>query len=273
MISKFVILFVVTIIQIYQANSQLLIFGRVVGGSPTTITQYPILAQLLLDSWGSQYYVQHCAGVILTTRHVISTAHCFQYNDNTGMNYTQPKYWKIRVGSSFRSRGGVSHSVKTIIPHQKFNKYYYTRDIAVVVVTRPFVLGQNVRQGTIINRGTEVKPNSLCTLVGWGSKEVDGPQPDQLQHAMMYTIDQKVCAARYKTISAVIDDKMMCAGLLNVGGVDGCFGDSGGPLIYKGLVVGLVSYGYSCGHRYYPGVYTKISSYTDWIIKTVALNK
>ncbi|XP_053617359.1 trypsin, alkaline C-like [Plodia interpunctella] len=275
MISQYNVLILVSafIIQSHKANSQILVFARVVGGTPTTISQYPVLAQLLLDSWGTNNYVQHCAGVILTARHVISTAHCFQYNENTGLNYTQPKYWKIRVGSSFRSRGGMLYNVKTIVPHRNFDKYFYTRDIAIVVVSKPFLMGRNVRQGTIITRGTELKPNSICTLVGWGSKEVDGAQPEQLHHAMMYTIDKQVCASRYKTISAIIDDKMMCAGLLNMGGVDACFGDSGGPLIYKGLVVGLVSYGYSCGHKYYPGVYTKVSSYTDWIIKTVAKNK
>lgn len=56
---------------------------KVIQGSPTSITKYPVLAQLLLDAWGSQEYLQHCAGIILTSRHVMSAAHCFQYNENT----------------------------------------------------------------------------------------------------------------------------------------------------------------------------------------------
>ncbi|KAM3964011.1 LOW QUALITY PROTEIN: trypsin, alkaline A [Aphomia sociella] len=252
--------------------SQLIQLNRVIGGMPTTIDRYPILAQLLLDSWGNQDYEQHCAGVILTSRHVLSTAHCFQNSVNTGRNHTLPKYWKVRVGSSYRSRGGVLYNVKIIIPHHNFDKYFYTNDIAVVVVSKQFLLGGKVRQGTIIRHGVEVKPNSICTLIGW-AKQIDGPRPEQLQHTMMYAIDQNDCAKRYSTIKAVIADTMMCAGQLNVGGVDACYGDSGGPLIYKGLVVGLVSFGYSCGHHYYPGVYTKISRYTDWIVKTVSINK
>ncbi|XP_059051607.1 trypsin, alkaline A-like [Achroia grisella] len=256
-----------------RVDSQLLHNTRVVGGAPTTIDKYPILAQLLLDTWGNQTYEQHCAGVILTSRHVISTAHCFQNNEQSSKDYTQPRYWKIRVGSTYRSRGGIIHSIKTIIPHHAFDKYFYTNDIAVLVVSKSFVFGSNIRQGTVIRHGVEVKPNSICTLLGWGSKQVDGPRLEQLQHASLYVIDQKVCASRYGTIKAVIADTMMCAGELNVAGVDACFGDSGGPLIYKGLVVGLVSFGYSCGHHYYPGVYTKISRYTDWIVRTVSNNK
>lgn len=90
---------------------------------------------------------------------------------------------------------------------------------------------------------------------------------------MMATIDQKECVMRYNTIGAVIADSMFCAGNIEMDGIDGCYGDSGGPLIYKGVVIGLVSFGYGCGLRYYPGVYTKISHFTDWIIDMVTMNK
>ncbi|CAG5047738.1 unnamed protein product [Parnassius apollo] len=225
-----------------------LAFTRVLGGSPATIGQYPILAQLLLDPWGTLQYSQHCAGVILTSRHVISTAHCFQYNENTGNNYTSPRFWKVRVGSSYRTR-------------------------AVIVVATPFLLGKFVRQGTITKPNTEVAPNAMCTLVGWGATQNGGPQPDQLQYAMMFTIDQEECKMRYNTIGAYIAESMFCAGSVEYDGIDGCYGDSGGPLIYKGVVVGLVSFGYGCGNRYYSGVYTKLSHFTDWIIKMVTTYK
>lgn len=90
---------------------------------------------------------------------------------------------------------------------------------------------------------------------------------------MMLIINQEECKEHYQAIGAIISDSMMCAGQLDVDGVDGCFGDSGGPLLYKGVVVGLVSFGYACGLKYYPGVYTKVSFYTDWIIQTVSSNK
>ena len=64
------------------------------------------------------------------------------------------------------------HKVKTIVPHYGFDKRYYTNDIAVVVVAKRFTLGNLVRQGTIIKPGTELVPNSVCTLVGWGAIEV-----------------------------------------------------------------------------------------------------
>lgn len=52
-------------------------------------------------------------------------------------------------------------------------------------------------------------------------------------------------------------------------------GDSGGPLMwlnrkdFKYYVIGIVSYGFRCAERGYPGVYTKISEYINWISRKV----
>lgn len=77
-------------------------------------------------------------------------------------------YWKIRVGTSYRTRGGALHNVKAIYPHPSFDKTLYNNDIAVVVAESNFVLGGSVRRGTISKPGHDVKAGSAATLVGWG---------------------------------------------------------------------------------------------------------
>lgn len=76
------------------------------------------------------------------------------------------------MGSSYRSSGGVIHSLKKIITHPDFDRFYYTNDVAVVVVTKKFAFSDHVAQGTIAKYKSEIRDDVLCTLVGWGSMEV-----------------------------------------------------------------------------------------------------
>nr|CAH7735497.1 unnamed protein product [Callosobruchus chinensis] len=65
----------------------------------------------------------------------------------------------------------------------------------------------------------------------------------------------------------------MCAG--GERGRDSCRGDSGGPLMsyeqngadQNWYAVGVVSFGPSpCGMENWPGVYTRVGSYMQWIV-------
>ncbi len=74
-----------------------------------------------------------------------------------------------------------------------------------------------------------------------------------------------------------IGDTEICATGL-AGGKDSCFGDSGGPLVVtadneRGYAqVGIVSWGPQCGNPLYPGVYTRVSSFSKWIKDNMSAN-
>ena len=57
-------------------------------------------------------------------------------------------------------------------------------------------------------------------------------------------------------------ETMICAGYMD-GGRDACSGDSGGPLICvennMPVLRGVVSWGYKCAEKNFPGVYAKVN--------------
>lgn len=82
------------------------------------------------------------------------------------------------------------------------------------------------------------------------------------------------CSQVYAQQNTRILNTQLCAG--GKRGEDSCNGDSGGPLMTLDTsnprnphqyLVGIVSFGpRQCGLEGWPGVYTRVSEYLDWIL-------
>lgn len=105
--------------------------------------------------------------------------------------------------------------------------------------------------------------------------QVGGQQSKNLQFVVADTVNNTMCAEKYKAIKGndLITPTMICAGNWAEGGVGSCQGDSGGPLYYNGTVYGIISFGHSCAKPEYPGVSTNIATYAQWINETINENK
>uniref|UniRef100_A0A3Q3GM44 trypsin n=1 Tax=Labrus bergylta TaxID=56723 RepID=A0A3Q3GM44_9LABR len=99
------------------------------------------------------------------------------------------------------------------------------------------------------------------------SLQCTGEQPPSLMEVFVSIISTAMCNSRHGYGGAVTGN-MICAGTLQ-GGRDSCQGDSGGPLMCESenrwYLVGITSWGDSCGLRNKPGVYTRVSSLLSWI--------
>ena len=113
---------------------------------------------------------------------------------------------------------------------------------------------------------TEPSTGDKVTVTGWGTLKSGGKQPKTLMKVHVPIVDHATCISNYAAQGYDVTDNMICAGLEN-GGKDSCQGDSGGPLVLKDTneQVGIVSWGIGCAWAGFPGVYTNLVNYNDWI--------
>nr|AAT95361.1 trypsin IIb2 precursor [Sesamia nonagrioides] len=229
---------------------------RIVGGSVTTISQYPSIASLLY-TWDFNTYSQRCGGIILNNRSILSAAHC-TFGDPTNR-------WRIRIGSSWANSGGAVYIVGQIINHPQYNGITENNDICILRSATAFALNNNAFPASIAGANYYVGDNQAVWAAGWGDTyQGSNVGSEQLRHVQVVVINQITCRNAYAVRQIAITDNMLCSGWPN-GGRDQCQGDSGGPLYHNGVVVGVCSFGFGCAQAAFPGVNTRVSRYTAWI--------
>lgn len=112
-------------------------------------------------------------------------------------------------------------------------------------------------------------------VTGWGLTE-QRISSTVLMKVALPIYPQNECAKTYKN-QAEIWYKQICVG--GDSGKDSCSGDSGGPLVAPAIYqnsqpryvqYGVVSFGIKlCGTQGFPGVYTRLDYYLDWLLDRI----
>ena len=184
------------------------------------------------------------------------------------------------------------HTIEKILIRNDFVKRTFNNDIALIKLKREIVFNDFVRPVCLPTRDRSYNGQNT-TVVGWGKQSEGGLPADVLMEVLVPVITQKKCRRHTRYRASEITENMMCAGY-DEGILDACqgkitssplsyftiqhSGDSGGPMIWRNdsddpyTQIGIVSWGQGCARKGYPGVYTRLGRYIDWIIETVSSN-
>ncbi|KAJ8962485.1 hypothetical protein NQ318_000873 [Aromia moschata] len=228
--------------------------GRIIGGRNASIADYPYQIALLYDS---TYML--CGGAILSPSWVITAAHCVDYFESE---------LQVRAGSSLADSDGELVNVAQIISHPDYNATTVDYDIAVLKLSTN-ITTSNAVPIPLPESDSTIADGATVVVTGWGDIDENGTIPSVLQVVEVTFVSREDCQKAYVNVS--ITERMLCAGVLGIGGKDACYGDSGGPAVIDGILAGIVSWGSGCGRAQYPGVYTDVRDLRSWIKEITGL--
>jgi secreted trypsin-like serine protease len=237
--------------------------SEIIGGGQASPGEYPFMVALLKRNVADRWQAQFCGGSLLAPRLVLTAAHCLTYPTRPAGSLD------VLVGTNFLGgTAGQRIHASQIIVHPNYNPNTSSNDIALVRLASS-AMESPIRIQPAGQPGLSAGGRT-ATVTGWGDRTQSDNTvfyPRQLFEVTVPIVNNQGCRAAYG--SSYIAATMLCAGDRANGGRDSCQGDSGGPLFVRNGMqwaqVGVVSFGTGCGLRRYPGVYTRVSTYRNFI--------
>jgi secreted trypsin-like serine protease len=260
--------------------------NRIIGGTATGIDEFPWMVLL-------QYFKPnnkkgfHCGGVLINQRYVVTASHCVNGKDIPPawtLSSVRLGEWDLQTDIDCQTDNGQSDCAPTPvdipveekIPHENYKPASKNQENDIALLR----LASNVQYTDFVKPICLPRTQFLRTfnyddilleVAGWGKTETVSQSNVKLKVGVD-GVNINACNQVYSRQGVTIGNSQVCAG--GKRGFDSCRGDSGGPIMRMDTstekpywyLAGVVSFGPSpCGQEGWPGVYTRISAYVDWI--------
>uniref|UniRef100_A0A034VLR2 Serine protease snake n=1 Tax=Bactrocera dorsalis TaxID=27457 RepID=A0A034VLR2_BACDO len=245
--------------------------GRVLA----TPGEYPHMTALGFEREDHTYDYK-CGGSLISETFVITAAHCTNITDEVP---TVARIGEINLKVNAQHFGPQIFGIQSIYTHPQYDGVTYYNDIALLLLNGSVVFTEFVRP---IRLWTHPDlPIQTAFAMGFGATSFAKAPTQLLTDFNLTIVENNDCNQRLPQLDEVprgIIESQVCAQDF-VMQRDTCQGDSGGPLQYniRGRrrrkrvhyhLIGITSFGLLCRSQN-PGVYTRTSSFLDWIENTV----
>ncbi len=245
-----------TVAQVPEARTDLIINGQ-----PATPGEWPWMVAILDARTSNNYQAQLCGGTLIESNYVLTAAHCLVNVFRGGVAF--PTDVDVLVGTTLLSTGGARLDVAEVIVNSDYNAITSDTDIALLRLATPAIGIPTVDVARPVD-GLFVGAEAFA--LGWGNTvfpAFGSRFPNALQEVDVTVQSNASCNSSY---FGGITENMVCA---NKFLKDACQGDSGGPLVVRSGLnttqIGITSFGIGCGRFRFPGVYTRVSQFANWI--------